>query len=80
MPVQPIRGACSTNNWRRKLLTPSTVCNSSSGLKIQLSRQAFVSCAVAPKLGMGFWPAFLGGFVLASITVGIWLWVGPRSL
>jgi hypothetical protein len=38
----------------------------------------FVPLAFAEKMGLGYWTAFGAGLVLASITVGLWLWLGPE--
>ena len=40
----------------------------------------FLPLAFAGKLGLGFWPAFIAGIILASCTIGLWLWLGPRTL
>src|SRR5436190_9010390 len=40
---------------------------------VPLGLPFFVPIAFAGKLGLGYWPAFCAGLVLASITVGLWL-------
>ena len=47
---------------------------------VPLGLPFFVPLAFAQRLGLGFWSAFGSGLVLASVTVGLWLWLGPRSL
>jgi hypothetical protein len=47
---------------------------------VPLGLPFFIPIAVASKLGLGFWPAFFAGIALASITVGLWLWLGPESI
>ena len=47
---------------------------------VPLGLPFFIPLAFAQKLGLGFWPAFCTGFAMASITVGLWLWLGPKSL
>src|SRR3954453_8062448 len=47
---------------------------------VPLGLPFFVPLAFAGKLGLGYWAAFGSGLVLASITVGLWLWLGPQSL
>src|SRR5690349_4928952 len=42
---------------------------------VPLGLPFFVPLAFAERLGFGFWTAFLAGFVLASATVGLWLWL-----
>jgi hypothetical protein len=45
---------------------------------VPLGLPFFVPLAFAQKLGLSFWPAFLAGLLLASATVGLWLWLGPE--
>jgi hypothetical protein len=47
---------------------------------VPLGLPFFVPLAFATKLGFGFWPAFLCGLFLASVTVGLGLWLGPKTL
>ena len=47
---------------------------------VPLGLPFFMPLAFAQKLGLGFWSAFLSGLALASVTVGLWLWLGPESL
>src|SRR5215212_9798259 len=47
---------------------------------VPLGLPFFLPLAFADKLGLGFWSSFGLGFLLATITVGLWLWLGPRSL
>jgi hypothetical protein len=47
---------------------------------VPLGLPFFVPLAFAQRLGLGFWAAFLGGLALATITVGLWLWLGPKAL
>jgi hypothetical protein len=47
---------------------------------VPLGLPFFVPLAFAGRLGLGFWTAFVAGLALASVTVGCWLWLGPRSL
>jgi hypothetical protein len=39
----------------------------------------FVPLAFADKLRLGYWTAFGAGVVLASITIGLWFWLGPKT-
>lgn len=45
---------------------------------VPLGLPFFVPLAFAEKMGLGYWTAFGAGLVLASITVGLWLWLGPK--
>lgn len=47
---------------------------------VPLGLPFFVPLAFASRWGLGFWTAFGSGLALASLTVGLWLWLGPRSL
>jgi hypothetical protein len=47
---------------------------------VPLGLPFFVPLAFAEKLGLGFWSAFFSGLALASVTVGLWLWLGPERL
>jgi hypothetical protein len=47
---------------------------------VPLGLPFFVPLAFAPKLGLSFWAAFLCGLAFASVTVGLWLWLGPKAL
>jgi hypothetical protein len=40
----------------------------------------FLPIGFAHRLGLSFWPAFAAGIALASLTVGLWLWLGPKGL
>jgi hypothetical protein len=46
---------------------------------VPLGLPFFVPLALAQRLGLGFWTAFLAGFVLASLTIGLWFWLGPKG-
>jgi hypothetical protein len=47
---------------------------------VPLGLPFFVPLAFAGRLGIGFASAFGLGLVLASITVGLWLWLGPQQV
>ena len=46
---------------------------------VPLGLPFFVPLAFAERLGLGFWTAFLAGVVLASMTIGLWFWLGPQA-
>lgn len=46
---------------------------------VPLGLPFFVPLALAGRLGLSFWSAFAAGVVLASITIGLWFWLGPQS-
>ena len=47
---------------------------------VPLGLPFFLPLAFASRLGLSFWPAFLSGVLLASVTIGIWFWLGPQKL
>ena len=47
---------------------------------VPLGLPFFVPLAFAHRLGLGFWPAFVLGIAAASLAVGGWLWLGPKTL
>src|SRR4051812_25550883 len=44
---------------------------------VPLGLPFFVPLALADRLNLGFWQAFAFGLAVASVTVGLWLWLGP---
>jgi hypothetical protein len=47
---------------------------------VPLGLPFFVPLALSERLGLGFWSAFATGVVLASVTIGLWFWLGPQPL
>ena len=47
---------------------------------VPLGLPFFIPIAFAPQLGLSFWPAMGLGVALATLTVGAWLWLGPRMV
>ena len=45
---------------------------------VPLGLPFFIPLAFSERLGLGFWPAFLIGVALASTTIGLWFWLGPK--
>lgn len=46
---------------------------------VPLGLPFFIPLAFASRLGLGFGTAFAVGLLLASTTIGLWLWLGPKS-
>lgn len=46
-------------------------------IMVPLGLPFFVPLAFAGRLGLDFWPAFVTGVLLASLTIGLWFWLGP---
>ena len=47
---------------------------------VPLGLPFFVPLALSDRLGISFWGAYLLGLALASSTIGLWFWLGPKSL
>jgi len=47
---------------------------------IPLGLPFFVPLAVAPRLGIGFWPAFLAGLAMVSGTITMYLRLAPSGV
>jgi hypothetical protein len=48
-------------------------------LLVPLGLPFFVPLALASRMGHGFWPSLVAGIVLATLTTGGWLLLGPRG-
>lgn len=46
---------------------------------VPLGLPFFVPLAFAQQWGLGFWSAFVLGLLLASATIGLWMWLGPNG-
>ncbi len=44
---------------------------------VPLGLPFFIPFAISSRTGLSFWPSFVLGVVLASITIGLWFWLGP---
>ena len=45
---------------------------------VPLGLPFFIPFALANRTGLTFWPSFLVGLLLASVTIGLWFGFGPR--
>jgi hypothetical protein len=79
LPLVSILAFLSTWQQRHDLEGISRVARETLVL-VSLGLPFFVPLAFAGRLGLGFWSAFGAGLLLASVTVGLWLWLGPRSI
>jgi hypothetical protein len=81
VPADVAAGLAFLSTWqqRQDLEAISRVARETLVL-VPLGLPFFVPLAFAGRLGLGFWSAFGAGLLLASITVGLWLWLGPRSI
>ncbi len=46
---------------------------------VPLGLPLFFPIAFSERLGLGFWAALATGVVLASVTIGLWFWLGPQA-
>ena len=46
---------------------------------VPLGLPFFVPFAFSQRLGLNFWSAFVTGLALASVTIGLWFWLGPQT-
>jgi len=44
---------------------------------VPLGLPFFIPFAVANRTGLSFWFSFIAGVVLASVTIGAWMWFAP---
>jgi hypothetical protein len=44
---------------------------------VPLGLPFFIPFAFASRIGLDFWSSFAGGIVLASLTIGLWMWFVP---
>ena len=79
LPVVSIIAFITAWHARHDLANVSSLARETLVL-VPLGLPFFVPLAFAPKWGIGFWPAFILGLAAAAVTVGAWLWLGPRTL
>lgn len=60
------------NLYNRSVLARETL------ILVPLGLPFFVPLAFAERLGLGFWGAMTAGLIAASLTIGLWLAIGPR--
>jgi hypothetical protein len=46
---------------------------------VPLGLPFFVPFALAPRLGLDFWTSCVAGLLLASLTIGAWMWFAPSA-
>lgn len=47
---------------------------------VPLGLPFFLPLAFAERLGLGFWAATGLGLILATASIGLWLWLAPRTM
>ena len=79
LPIVSILAFISAWQQRHALVNISQLARETLIL-VPLGLPFFLPLAFAARLGLGFWSAFILGFALASVTVGLWLWLGPTTI
>lgn len=46
---------------------------------VPLGLPFFIPLAFSERLGLSFWSSFIGGLLLASVTIGTWLLLAPAA-
>jgi hypothetical protein len=46
---------------------------------VPLGLPFFLPFAFANRWGLDFWSCLIAGLVLASVTIGAWMWLGPTN-
>ena len=77
LPLVSILAFVATWTKTRELTTISQLARETLIL-VPLGLPFFVPLAFADRWRLPFWPAFLAGVLLASATIGLWFWLGPR--
>jgi hypothetical protein len=77
LPLVSVMAIFATWNKDQNLPSVSTLARETLIL-VPLGLPFFLPLAFAGRLNLGFWPAFLLGLGLASLTVGGWLIWGPQ--
>ncbi len=78
LPVISIVAFIATWNKDQDLNTLSQLARETLIL-VPLGLPFFVPLAFSERLGLGFWGAFAAGILLASVTIGLWFWLGPQT-
>ncbi|MEO8270558.1 MAG: DUF3147 family protein [Aureliella sp.] len=47
---------------------------------VPLGLPFFVPFAISSRTGLSFWPSFVLGILLASLTIGIWFWMSSPTI
>ena len=59
-------------------LTKLTQLSRETLILVPLGLPFFIPLAFAEQWGLGFWSALTLGLLLASVTIGLWMWLGPN--
>ncbi len=78
LPTISILAFIFTWTGQRDLTTISRLARETLVL-VPLGLPFFLPLAYASRLELSFWPAFITGVLLASVTIGLWFWLGPET-
>ncbi|QDT32241.1 hypothetical protein [Thalassoglobus polymorphus] len=78
LPIVSIVAFVAVWNKEQDLPTVSRLARETLVL-VPLGLPFFVPLAFSQRLGIGFWGSFALGVFLASITIGLWFWLGPQA-
>ncbi len=78
LPLVSIVAFISVWNKSQDLTTISRLARETLIL-VPLGLPFFIPLALSKQLGLSFWPAFLAGIALASVTIGLWISLGPQA-
>jgi hypothetical protein len=79
LPLVSIIALVMTWTEHRDLVSVSRLSREALVL-VPLGLPFFIPLAFADRMGLGFWSAFLLGVVLASATIGTWLYLAPSRI
>lgn len=78
LPIVSILAFLLSWNQHRDLPAVSRLARETLVL-VPLGLPFFVPLAFANRWGLDFWSCFIGGIVLASLTIGAWMWLAPAQ-
>jgi hypothetical protein len=79
LPLVSIIALVMTWTEHRDLVSVSRLSREALVL-VPLGLPFFIPLAFADRIGLGFWSAILSGVVLASATIGTWLYLAPSRI
>jgi hypothetical protein len=78
LPIVSIVAFIAVWNKEQDLTTVSRLARETLVL-VSLGLPLFVPIAFSERLGLGFWTALVAGIVIATVTIGLWFWLGPQT-
>lgn len=77
LPIVSIVAFIAVWNKEQDMTTVSRLARETLVL-VPLGLPLFLPLAFSDRLGLGFWTAMLVGLGLASVSIGVWFWLGPE--